>query len=268
MIYVTGDTHSSFRRFARKQREKMPFFLTEKDYMIVCGDLGLLWRKDRELEYNLDWFSRIPFTLLWVQGNHENYNMIAEYPLETWNGGKVRHIIRDKIILLERGQVFQIEDKTFFTFGGASSHDIQGGVLDRTDPAYEMLKFEALKKKLPYRILNESWWKQELPTEEEMQEGRKNLEKVNYKIDYVISHCMSTTMQETLEALYCSFGFSHRCYEADILTDYFEELEQKLQYKHWYCGHYHVNQNADEKHTVLYEKILPIGAVLEEDSYF
>ena len=119
-----------------------------------------------------------------------------------------------------------------------------------------------------YRILNESWWKQELPTEEEMQEGRKNLEKVNYKIDYVISHCMSTTMQETLEALYCSFGFSHRCYEADILTDYFEELEQKLQYKHWYCGHYHVNQNADEKHTVLYEKILPIGAVLEEDSYF
>lgn len=50
--------------------------------------------------------------------------MIKEYQLEEWNGGKVRHIVRDKIILLERGQVFNIDDKTFFTFGGASSHDI------------------------------------------------------------------------------------------------------------------------------------------------
>lgn len=47
--------------------------------------------------------------ILWVQGNHENYDMIEEYPIEEWNGGKVRHIARDKIILLGRGQVFNIE---------------------------------------------------------------------------------------------------------------------------------------------------------------
>ena len=54
--------------------------------------------------------------------------MIGEYPLEEWHGGKARHIIRDKVILLERGQVFEIDGKTF---AGASSHDIQGGILDR-----------------------------------------------------------------------------------------------------------------------------------------
>lgn len=58
-----------------------------------------------ELEYSLQWLSRLPFNILWVQGNHENYNMIAEFPIEEWNGGKVRHIVRDKIILLERGQI-------------------------------------------------------------------------------------------------------------------------------------------------------------------
>lgn len=39
--------------------------------------------------------------------------MIAEYPLEEWHGGKVRHIVRDKVILLERGQIFNIEGKSF-----------------------------------------------------------------------------------------------------------------------------------------------------------
>lgn len=68
--------------------------------------------------------------------------MIAEYPLEWWNGGKVRHIARDKIILLERGQVFTIEGNRFFTFGGASSHDIQGGILDRDSPTYDKEKKE------------------------------------------------------------------------------------------------------------------------------
>ena len=29
-----------------------------------------------------------------------------------------------------RGQVFEIEGKTFFTMGGAASHDIQDGILD------------------------------------------------------------------------------------------------------------------------------------------
>ena len=38
---------------------------------------------------------------------------------------------KDKLILLERGQIFHIQSKTFFTFGGAESHDIEDGILDR-----------------------------------------------------------------------------------------------------------------------------------------
>lgn len=76
-------------------------------------------------------FETVPFTILFVAGNHDNYNMIEQYPLSNWNGGKVRQIIQDKVIYLERGQIYNIEGKTFFCLGGASSHDIEDGILDR-----------------------------------------------------------------------------------------------------------------------------------------
>ncbi len=252
MIYVTGDTHQDFSRFTKQERKKLPFHMDKDDYVIICGDFGLLWSKDKTLDYNLDWLSRLPFKILWVQGNHENYDMIAEYPIEQWCGGKVRHILRDKIILLERGQIFNIEGKIIFTFGGASSHDVQGGILDKTASDYSIKKRKAILRNLPYRVINESWWEAELPTEEEQQEGRNNLEKVGWKVDYVISHCCSSEKQDEIAAVH------HATFDKDILTEYFSELESRLTYKQWFFGHYHIDSNFDTKHTVLYKRIIPI----------
>ena len=175
MIYITGDTHGEYGRFSNRRMKKQGMELGESDYVIVCGDFGLCWSKDKTFDYNCKFFEEKKYTTLWIQGNHENYDMIAEYPVEEWHGGKVRHIVRDKIILLERGQVFEIEGKTFFTFGGASSHDIQGGVLDRDDIDFDDDRRKAIKSGLPFRIKHESWWEQELPNEDELEEGRKNL---------------------------------------------------------------------------------------------
>ena len=245
MIYIAGDTHADFRRFTKKQRSKLPFELTEKDIVIICGDFGLLWsRNDKMLEYNLDWMSRLPFKILWVAGNHENYDMIEKYHLEEWHGGMVRHILRDKIIYLERGQVFTLEGKKFFAFGGASSHDVQGGILDIDDPDYTEKRMAANKAGLPYRVKGISvGGEQELPTEEEMQEGMKNLEKVNYKVDYVMTHCLPSKMQDELKKIFAVENSLH-LYEEDVLTKYFDKLEEKLQYKYWYCGHYHLNMDV------------------------
>lgn len=264
MIYITGDTHANFQRFFRK---RIPYHLTKDDYIIVCGDFGLLWAKNKTFQYNLEVFKQRPYTILWVSGNHENYNMIEEYPKEFWHGGLVRHIIRDKVILLERGQVFEIEGKKFFTFGGASSHDIQGGILDINDPEFDEKRKRANRSYLPYRVKNISWWEAELPTEDEMLAGKENLEKVNYQVDYVITHCASNRVQDKIEARY--YGDYGRSYFSDILTGYFEEIEEKLQYEHWFCGHYHINEEIDSKHTVLYEKIVPLSrydgkSILEE----
>ena len=252
MIYITGDTHGEYGRFSNRRMKKQGMELGESDYVIVCGDFGLCWSKDKTFDYNCKFFEEKKYTTLWIQGNHENYDMIAEYPVEEWHGGKVRHIVRDKIILLERGQVFEIEGKTFFTFGGASSHDIQGGVLDRDDIDFDDDRRKAIKSGLPFRINHESWWEQELPNEVELEEGRKNLTAYDYKVDYVITHCCATSIQEVIDK-----GPGHLL-KPDILTDYLQEIEGKLGYKHWFFGHYHMELDVDDKHSLLYHAIVPI----------
>ena len=148
--------------------------------------------------------------------------------------------------------MFTIEGKTFFTFGGASSHDIQGGILEREDPNFKLKVKRARDRGLPYRILGESWWPHELPTQEEMQEGIRNLEKVNFKVDYVITHCCSNAIQNVLDPA------PGKLLSEDILTDYFQQIEDRLEYQDWYFGHYHMNRRIDEKHMVVYENIIKL----------
>jgi len=250
MIFVTGDTHRQIDYFKLNYFARKNKHLTKKDFVIVAGDFGAIWDK-KTLEQDLNKYSKLPWTTLFVDGNHENFDIINSYPVEIWNGGKV-HKIRKDIIHLMRGQVFEIEGKKIFTFGGARSHDISAGILELDDP-----DFEKKRKKLdsgfePYRVNHLSWWEKEMPTNEEMEEGRANLEKVNYEVDYVITHCCSSSAQCMLEKEFdCMF-------ETDVLTRYFQILEKKLSYKHWYFGHYHANQEVDEKHTLLYQAMMLI----------
>ena len=249
-LYVTGDMHGNFKRLSKKNRMKLPFEIVAGDYLIISGDFGLLWTYDKEYEYNLKMLSQLPFTILWIQGNHENYNMIKDFELEEWNGGQARHIIRDKIILLERGQVFNIQGNTIFTFGGAESHDIDGGILDRNDPQFKLKKHELKKLEKSFRIINESWWKEELPSEDELNIGLANLAKHDYKVDYIITHCGPT--EHHIKA-------DPTREESNLLINYFNNLDKEVEFKKWYFGHYHIDMETDSKHRVLYKDIIKLG---------
>lgn len=251
-IYITGDTHGDFKRFSKKQLSKLAFKLNKEDYVIISGDFGLLWEHDKEFEYNLNWLGSLPFKILWIQGNHENYNMIAEYPLEKWHGGNVRHIVRDKIILLERGQVFNINGKTFFTFGGAESNDIQGGILNREESNFKIKKNMFKKKGLNFRILNESWWEAELPTQKELDTGLYNLGAYDFNVDYIITHCAPLSLQNKL-------NISEEKKKVNNLTQYLEFIERFADFKHWYFGHYHDDLVIDNNHTLVYKNIIKIA---------
>lgn len=250
MIYITGDCHADFSRFSTaifpEQRE-----MTKEDYVIICGDFGGVWTKDKESpreKWDLNWLEDKSFTTLFVDGNHENFDRLYSYPVEKWHGGKV-HRIRDSVIHLMRGQVFEIEDRKIFTFGGASSHDVQGGILEPEDPDYKKKKKELDKGWLPYRINHFSWWERELPTESEMAEGLINLEKNNNKVDFIVTHCCASSTQ----ALYSEGRFT-----SDVLTDYLEKIRQTVNFKKWFFGHYHDNKNINADEILLYEQIIRI----------
>ena len=92
--------------------------------------------------------------------------MLSAYPITEWNGGKV-HKIADNIIHLMRGQVFDIDGIRFFTMGGASSHDIDAGVLEPSDPDFTIKRKKLDREmKLSYNTLewnaDELRWEQKL----------------------------------------------------------------------------------------------------------
>ncbi len=227
MIYITGDTHGQYDfakliRFADAHPE-----LTKRDFMIIAGDFGGVWDA-KTLEEDLRPFERLPFTTLFVDGNHENFDLLNAYPVEIWNGGKV-HKIRPDIIHLMRGQVFGIEGKTFFTFGGATSID-------------KYLRREHI-----------SWWAQELPTYEELDEGIANLKRYNNAVDYIVTHSCDE------RALWYP-PLRTRTFQTDVYPEnhMLSNFEDIVTYKHWYFGHYHMDGDLNDKKTVLYRSVVAL----------
>lgn len=227
MIFITGDTHGHID-IHKLNTKNFPIQseLTKNDYLIICGDCGIVWggTNAESDEFWQNWLEEKPFTTLFVDGNHENHDLLAQYPVTEWHGGKV-HMIKPGVIHLMRGQVFEIDGKTFFTMGGASSHDKQ------------------------YRKEGVSWWARELPSPEEYDEAVHNLNRHNWKVDYVITHCGPSSLQS-----YFSCGY----YKRDELTDYFDSLYERLEWGTWYLGHYHRDER-NGKYRVLYQDIIEIN---------
>ena len=251
MIYCTGDIHGDPRRFNTEcfpeQKE-----MTKDDFVIILGDFGLVWSGSKEEKYWLDWLNDKPFTTLFIDGNHENFNMLYTFPVVDFHGGKA-HKIRDNIYHLMRGYVFDICDKKIFAFGGASSHDIQDGILDLNDfeseEGFKQKYKEYVKHNKWFRVKGISWWEQEMPNDEEMERGRQSLKDVNNEVDFVISHCAP---QEVASLI----GFTDR----DKLTWYFNQLLwDGLKFTKWLFGHYHTNKQIMGKFICLYEQMIRIA---------
>lgn len=110
-------------------------------------------------------------------------------------------------------------------------------------------------RKALYRVNHQSWWKEELPSDEEYETAKANLERYGWEVDYIISHCCPTSIQDAL---------SGGTYLADRLTGFFEEVSQRCQFKYWFCGHYHLNEILKQRYMFLYEQvIIKIEGVVE-----
>lgn len=217
MICITGDTHGDQERLLKLMRE---YAWTSDDYLLVAGDFGYLFRNDTDERAFLDRMeAEFPSTIVFIDGNHENFDLLSDYPIEIWKGGKI-HRIRHNVIHMMRGQIFELEGKTFFGMGGAYS-------IDR----YR-------------RRLGVSYWDEELPTSAEYQEAVKNLQKHNNQVDYVITH---TAPQKVIRWM------GERPHAGDSeLTGFLEYLMYEVEYKYWYFGHWHRDETLDERFTALW----------------
>lgn len=247
MVYITGDCHGEYNRFSTKRFPEQKE-MTRDDVVIVCGDFGI-WNGGSEEEWWLKWLSRKKFTIAFVDGNHENFDRLYddEFPIVDFHGGKA-HKIKVNIYHLMRGEIFDFDGKKFWCFGGAQSHDIKDGILDLNDfktakEFYDAIKWWSKSGKM-FRINHVSWWKEELPSEDEMSHGIEMLNKHGNKVDYIITHCCPQIVATLM-------GYK----SPDVETQYFNEIATKTEFKHWYYGHYHYERDIMCKYHCRYERI-------------
>lgn len=221
MIYITGDTHIPCD-ISKIKTKSFPASkeLSKNDFLIICGDFGGVWNNGNEELYWRKWLDRKNFTTLFVDGNHENFNLLNEFEIVDFHNGKA-HKISDSIYHLMRGQIYEIDGKRIFTFGGAASHDIE------------------------YRTKDKNWWEEELPSESELIFAQKNLEAVDWKVDYIVTHCAPTSIQQMIAP---SYGTNR-------LTNFFETIKETAIYQAWYFGHYHTDRTVEERFFCLFDQI-------------
>ncbi len=222
MVFITGDTHGDYF----KLQLFIKFYKPQKgDTLIVCGDFGYLFANDKKENSLLDYFETYNFDICFIDGNHENFPAIYSYPEEIFNGGRI-HRIRQNVIHLMRGQVFTIEEKKFFTMGGAYS-------IDRA-----------------YRAFRKSWWKEELPSDAEYKEALENLAENDMKVDYIITHTAPRPMIYPIKK-------AADTHEAP-LNNFLDYLFYDLEYEHWYCGHWHEDRDINDKFSFLWYRVISL----------
>ena len=73
MVYLTGDTHGDIQRFKQGKLR----WLGKKDTVVVLGDFGFVWDGSAAERKRLDWLRKRPYTILFLDGSHENYDLLA-----------------------------------------------------------------------------------------------------------------------------------------------------------------------------------------------
>lgn len=208
-MFITGDTHIpidihklSTNAFPDQKK------LSKSDYVLVCGDFGGVWDNSSADDYWLNWLDSKNFTTLFIDGNHENFDLLEQYPVTSFCGGKV-HQIRPSVYHLMRGQVFMLCGRRVFTMGGARSTD------------------------MPFRKPGISWWPQEIPSRSEMEEGYASLNRWE-DIDLVVTHDAPERILKQMHMWYPD-------HVKTSLDSFLRVLDESCTAPEWYFGHYHTD---------------------------
>ena len=158
MIYFISDVHEDINFIGLKKYLEIA---TTNDLLIILGDVGLNFQDTEDNREFTKRFLNIDKNIAFIEGNHENFEFLDHFPVEEWRGGKVNRLSKN-IVRLMRGNVYDIDGKKFFTFGGCKS-----------------------SKKWKEQGL---WHFGEEPTEEEIDFAKNNLEQHANTVDFVLTH--------------------------------------------------------------------------------
>lgn len=172
-------------------------------------------------------------TVFSIHGNHEmRPTDISGYMTKEFCGGMVWYEDRyPNLLFAKDGEVYRFGDYDCIVIGGAYSVD----------------------KRLR-QMTGRKWFLNEQPSPEIKAYVEKQLEERDYKIDIVSSHPCPFKYEPT-EAFLPGFDQS----KVDASTEeWLGKIEEKLDYKKWYCGHFRTIKKID-KLQFMYKDIEEFG---------
>lgn len=218
MVYITGDIHGSTKRIIKFANQMQ---LTKDDIIIILGDVGINYFQDERDSFSKAALSHIKPTIFCIHGNHEcRPEHIETYSLCSWNGGNVwREDAYPNILFAKDGDIFTIEGLRYLVVGGAYSVD----------------KFYRLDR-------NMKWFSDEQPSEEIKKYVEQQIQ--NNTIDVVLSHTCPIKY-EPVEVFLSQVDQSTVDKSTEI---WLGSIEERLDYKVWFCGHYHTDKHIEKMH--------------------
>lgn len=243
MIYITGDTHGSFERFAKIKDFCKEHGTTIKDTMIILGDSGINYYEDARDNQLKDFIVTIPITFFCIHGNHEQ-RAECLIPYKFRYGNEYYFTISEEqypnIQFALDDYSYVIEGKTFIVYGGGYSVDKEMRLMMQ-DAGYSGYKY----------------WENELPSDEIINEWRQSIQAIKniyfYSNPIILSH--------TCPKKYTPYeAFLPNIDQSKVdtrLEEFLDEVEETLDYRDWYCGHFHINKNIDKIHF-LFDNIVEV----------
>lgn len=219
MIYITGDTHGDVSRFKTRAARR----LKKTDYLIVCGDFGFVWDGSEREKKLLKWIGKRRYTTLFIDGAHENFDLLDEYPTEEKFGGEV-HTLGKKLYHLKRGYVYNIDGKRVFTLGGGEG--------DEREIRQQM----------------STYWPQEIPSTEELRRAAYSLRDADFSVDYILTFEAATTVKNSMNVDQGRIN-PHNAFLDKVLHE--------CEFKKWFFASYHMDRKLSEIHRCVFKQIVP-----------
>ncbi|MBR2715853.1 MAG: metallophosphoesterase [Ruminococcus sp.] len=219
MIYITGDTHGQLSDLDSRKISK----LKKDDVLIITGDFGFLWDNSKTELKNLKKLSKRKYKILFVEGVHENFDILKQYEYCELFGSSARKI-SDNIYCLKRGEIYTINNKKFFCLGGGDVED-----------SIENLDDNPLNHK-------------SMPTDIELENAVNNLQNNDKKVDVIITHEAPASVKRVIR----------RDAVINDLNIFLDTLLHNVWYDQWIFGSLHTDRVISRSMTCVYQEVIKI----------
>ena len=218
MFYITGDTHGDFSRYLAFADKIQP---TEQDVMIVLGDAGLNYYTGEKDAVRKRFVNSFPFTTFCIHGNHEMRPAdIPSYQAKEYCGGTVWYEeAYPHILFAKDGEIYRFGKQACIAIGGAYS----------VDKYYRLARGWA-------------WFPNEQPSADIKAYVEQQLAEHGNQIDIVLSHTCPLKYEPTEVFL---SGIDQSSVDKST-EEWLDRIEKRIDYKRWYCGHYHTEKEIDK----------------------